>query len=120
MSKPTVDEMRDYVALHLGNKRLPFWTETGTVEQRWKGPHSPDMWAQEHPLPYTLDAIAAALPPGWEWNGILLQMNQVWYASAMNLGLPIGNHTVHGEDLDEKSARLRAVYAAWRRVGGHT
>ena len=115
MSKPTVDEMRDYVAECLYNCAKT-WPENPRGYQ-WEYAHSPDT-GFPHPLPHTLDAIAAALPSGWEWNGILLQMNRIWHASAMNLGLPIGNHTVHGEDLDEKSARLRAVYAAWRRVKG--
>jgi len=119
MSKPTVDEMRDYVAGCLDGGK---WKKVRT-------PHGIEAWRHEslmddpcsnwgHPLPYTIDAIAGALPPGYLWDSIyFFKPNDIWQAWARE---KIGVEREMATATTEKEARLRAVYAAWRRVGGHT
>lgn len=75
----TVETLRDELA------RLTGW-RFGS-ERWWSTPSKhpatyTDQIGQAHPIPWTLDAIAAMMPEGWKWNWIANYKDGVWQARA--------------------------------------
>jgi hypothetical protein len=74
----TVPELQDELA------RLTGWIPWGKPECGWckledniddELPHS---FQASHPIPWTLDAIAALMPQGWRWDGVHESDNNEW------------------------------------------
>lgn len=76
--KATNDELRDWVARKIG------WSDDcdSAFFDWFKGDRkSPECeYSEDHPIPFTLDAIAALMPEGWTWWKKPSEGKTEWYA----------------------------------------
>lgn len=57
----TNEELRDWLARDMG------WTFRSACGNHWWEQSEGDPGTENHPIPNTLDAAAAAMPEGWDW-----------------------------------------------------
>jgi hypothetical protein len=110
----TLDECRDEIAVAMGWVRdRPSVCATGS----WRGPDNAWMHGLDHPVPATLDSIAASLPPGVKWEKF------VWpggvasaYAHGAQRFIADSDEFVKVEPTDAMIlAMARCCVAAWRK-----
>jgi hypothetical protein len=113
----TLDECRDEIAVAIGWVRdRPSVYATGS----WRGPDNAWMHGLDHPVPATIDSIAASLPPEYEWRTVarfrLADGAETGWGATVQYGAPDEPWYVNVRGCDtEILARARCCVAAWRK-----
>jgi hypothetical protein len=106
----TLDECRDEIAVAMGWVRdRPSVCATGS----WRGPDNAWMHGLDHPVPATIDSIAANLPPGWFWWLIRCDDDGVVQCRVWSKEKSAVMQTACADT--EILARARCCVAAWRK-----
>jgi hypothetical protein len=111
----SVDECRDWVALHKGWNRVDP-AERCSMDEWWRPTNSGTPGSRTwciHPCPATLDVAAAAMPEGWRWFKRMVGNQTEWFAmfSPYTTGRRVQNVWIIDTDEGELVARWRLVVA---------